>query len=141
MATSVKVDIQGLTEVNKALRRMDADLPKAMRMALNDAADLIVSEARPRVAKRSGRARGTMRTQSTRTEARVTAGGSRAPYYPWLDFGGRVGRARSVSRPVLSRGRYIYDAYFRNRDEFRELLVNNIKRVASSAGLELQSGQ
>jgi hypothetical protein len=60
------------------------------------------------------------------------------PYYPWLDFGGRVGRSRSVVRPYLKQGRYIYRAYFANRDRFAQLLEDTLVDVARQAGLEVQ---
>jgi hypothetical protein len=107
------VSIVGLAEFRKGIKAMDRDLPKAVRIAFNDAADLIVSDARPEVASRSGRAKGTVKARSTQTSARVSGGSGRAPYYPWLDFGGRVGRRGSVRRPYLTKGRYIYAAYDR----------------------------
>jgi hypothetical protein len=134
---SVEVKITGLREFNKRLKALDAGLPKATRLALNDAGDVIVDDARPRVPSRSGRARRTVRARSTRTKVRVAGGGSRAPYYPWLDFGGRVGPGRSVRRPVLNRGRYIYAAFDRHRDEFVDVLDKRLREVADDAGLQV----
>jgi len=107
-------------------------------MAFNGAADVVVNDARPRVAKRSGRAAGTVKARSTQTASRVVGGGNKAPYYPWLDFGGRVGRMRSVVRPFLKTGRYIYDAYFDNRARYGELLERGLLDVAASAGVEVE---
>src|SRR5689334_15341087 len=81
------IKITGLAEFNRALRRMSTDLPKALRQAQNEAAGIVVDWARPRVPVRSGRAARSVRASSTRTAARVTGGGARVPYYPWLDFG------------------------------------------------------
>lgn len=131
------VRIEGLRELQRGLKSLDRDLPKALRLAFNDAADIIVDDAKPRVPRLTGRAAGTVKARSTQTAARVTAGGSRAPYYPWLDFGGRVGRRRSVRRPFLKDGRYIYNAYFRRRDsgEFQDALQDALVQVARRAGL------
>lgn len=138
MSEAIKVD--GLAEFNRNLRKLRSDLPKALRVALNEAADVVVDEARPGIPTRSGRARRSVRKASTRTEVRVRGGGNRAPYYPWLDFGGRVGRGRSVVRPFKKEGRYIYDAYFRKRDsgEFQEVLSKALLGVAASAGVEVE---
>jgi hypothetical protein len=127
-----------LREFVRGLKQMDRELPKAVRLAFNDAADIIVQDARPRVPAQSGRARGTVKTRSTRTMARVVGGGSRAPYYPWLDFGGRVGRRRSVKRPFLKDGRYIYRAYDLHKNEFIETMRDNLLDVARSAGIEVE---
>lgn len=136
----VRLEVEGLREFQRGLRKLDADLPKAMRIALNDAADIIVDEAKPRVPKRGGRARASVKARSTRTQSRVVGGGNRAPYYPWLDFGGRVGRNKSVRRPFLQDGRYIYNAYFRNRDRYAEVLEEALVDVARQAGIEVSGG-
>jgi hypothetical protein len=118
---------------------MDSDLPKTVRVALNEAANSVVDEAKPRVPKRRGRARASVKAKSTRTLVRVSGGGPKAPYYPWLDFGGRVGRNRSIRRDYKPKGRYIYKAYFRQRDsgEFQEILSDALGDVARRAGLRL----
>lgn len=134
--TAPHVEVEGLRELGRSLRKLSADAPKALRLALNDAADVILDDAKPRVPRRSGRARGTLKAQSTRTESRVSGGGGRAPYYPWLDFGGRVGRRKRTLRPVLKDGRYIYNAFFRRRDDYRDALDDRLADVIASAGLE-----
>jgi hypothetical protein len=131
----IKVD--GLAEFSRNLRKLDKDLPKGLRLASNDAAQLIVDWARPRVARRSGRAAATVKAKSTRTEARVSGGSARAPYYPWLDFGGRVGRKRSVTRPFIKEGRYIYPGFMRNRDEIQDRLLKALLQVAHEAGVKV----
>lgn len=133
------VRIEGLREFQRGLKALDKDLPKALRLAFNEAADIVVDDARPRVTSRTGRARGTVKARSTQTAARVVGGGNRAPYYPWLDFGGRVGRRRSVKRPFLKNGRYIYNAYFKARDagRFQDALQDGLLDVARQAGIEV----
>lgn len=133
------IRIDGLAEFSRNLKKLDSDLPKALRLALNDAADLVVTDTRKRVPKRSGKAAASIRAASTRTAVRVKAGGRKAPYYPWLDFGGRVGRRRSVIRPFLKEGRYLYDVYFEHRDSGRlQHIVNrSLLRIASQAGVEV----
>lgn len=134
---SVAVKVEGLREFQRNLKKLDSDLPKALRLALNDAADVVVSDARSLVPRRSGRAAGTIRAKSTQRVARVSEGGSRAPYMPWLDFGGRVGRRNSVIRRVLPEGRYLYRAYFDHRDQFKERLNEALLDVVRRAGLEV----
>lgn len=134
-----EVRIEGLAEFSRSLKKLDADLPKALRLALNSSADVVVSGAKGKVPNRSGRARGSIRAASTRTEVRVRAGGKRAPYYPWLDFGGRVGRGRSVARPFLKDGRYLYNTYFevKRSGKFAAALEGALVGVVESAGLEV----
>jgi hypothetical protein len=59
------------------------------------------------------------------------------PHYPWLDFGGRVGRAKSVHRPFLPGGRFIYPGYTRNRPEIQQRLLAALLQVAEQAGAQV----
>ena len=131
------IRIAGLNEFRSSLKRIDSDLPKAMRIAFNGATELIVSDARPRVARRSGKAAASIKVRSTQTAARIVAGGTKVPYYPWLDFGGKVGRKNSVKRPFLKHGRYIYNAYFSNKARYVELLEDALVDTVRAAGLDV----
>jgi hypothetical protein len=131
------VKIEGLAEFNRNLRKLGSDLPKALRLAHNEAAQLVVDYARPRVPRKTGRAAGTIKAKSTRTESRVSGGSKRASYYPWLDFGGRVGPKRSVHRPFIKEGRYLYPALGAQYDKFVALLEEKLIDVAREAGVEV----
>lgn len=134
------IKIKGLAEFQRNLKKLDKDLPKALRLAGNEAAELIVSKARPLVPTgpgRGGHAKQSIKAKSTRTAARVSGGGKRYPYYGWLDFGGRVGRDRSVRRPFLKDGRYIWKAFANNRGKVEETLEDALLEVARSAGVEV----
>lgn len=133
------IKVEGLKEFGRRLKAVDKELPKMVRLALNEAANTVVDEAVPNIPRRSGRAARAVKARSTRTMARVAGGSARAAYYPWLDFGGRVGRNNSVERPFKPKGRYLYPAYFKLRDsgEFEEALSESLEDVARRAGIEL----
>lgn len=135
----IQLRIKGLAEFSKNLKALDAELPKGLRVALNEAAEVVAGAARPRVPKRSGRAQRSVKAKSTRTKVRVAGGGNRAPYYPWLDFGDKtgIGRGFAVHRPFRKQGRYIYATYYQKRDsgEFQQVLNEALLRVAASAGV------
>lgn len=137
MATIEPVKIEGLAEFNRNLRKLDGELPKALRLAHNEAGQLVVDYAKSRVPRKTGRAAGTLKTRSTRTETRVQGGSKRASYYPWLDFGGRVGPKRSVHRPFIKQGRYLYPALGANYDRFVAVLEEKLIDVARQAGIEV----
>lgn len=133
------IKIDGLAQFSRNLRKLDNDLPKALRIAHNEAGELIVNYARPRVPKDSGKAAGTVKAKSTRTEGRVTGGSARYPYYAWLDFGGRVGKNKSVSRPFYKSGRYLYAGLSSQFGDIMKVLNNALIDVAKSAGVEVEN--
>lgn len=135
MADPIK--IEGLQRFTRELKALDAAVPKMQRKALNDAAEIVLSFARLHIPKRSGRAAASLKPRSTQTSVRIAAGGTRAPYYPWLDFGGRVGPRKSVRRPFIGDGRYIYPALSEKHDEFVEAMRVALVESAESAGLEV----
>jgi len=134
---NAKISVEGLAEFNRGLRKLDADAPKALRIALNGAADLLVNKTVPQIPRRTGAAAKSLKAKSTRTSARVSVGGRRAPYYPWLDFGGSTGRNRSVERPFYSEGRYLYPTLRRVRPEVARALEQGLVDVARGAGLDV----
>jgi len=129
------IQVEGLTEFTRKLRKLDADLPKALRLGFNDTATIVVDYAVSRVPRRTGKAARSIKAKSTRTAVRIAGGGKSAPYYPFLDFGGRVGRDKSVKREFLPDGRYIYEGYYTKKSEFAGVLSNKLADVARQAGL------
>lgn len=139
-----RIQVIGLREFRANLRQVHRNLPRAVRRVANKAADIVVAEARPRVPlgpPEKGHALMSIRSASTQSSGRVKGGGARFPYYPWLDFGGHVGRNASVSRPVRRGGRYIYPAFVDKRDEITEEMDRGIHQLAEAAGIRVRTGR
>lgn len=134
----LKIEVGGLAELNRGLRALDKDAPKQLRLAFNEAAELLVDKTRPTIPTRTGAARASMKARSTRTSARVAVGGKRAGYFPWLDFGGegRV-KGRPAHRPFLKEGRYVYPTLRRIRPDIEASLQEHLTAVVTGAGLEV----
>jgi hypothetical protein len=134
----IKIGVQGLAQLSRGLKAIDAAAPKELRAALNSAAQLLIDETRPTIPAVSGAARRSMVARSTRTAARVAVGGKKAPWFPWLDFGGQ-GRVagRPAPRPFLKDGRYVYPTLARIRPKIQERLFEAITDVVKNAGLEV----
>lgn len=128
------IRIDGLNQFVKNLKSLDNELPKVLRAAFNSAGGLIVNEARRGVPSRSGAARASVRGTSTQKAFRISGGSKRAPYYPWLDFGGKI--PRGGKRPFIKDGRYIYASYFKHRDATAGLLEAALIDAARAAGVE-----
>lgn len=152
------VHVTGLIELQRALKQMDGESQKQLRLVLNSVAATVAQGAARRVPSRTGRARASLREQSSQREARVVGGSKKAPYYGWLDFGGTVGKGRvaggakkkaggatgghegSVKRPFIKTGRYIYPAYAANRESIVKALADGLATLVRNAGLEVTDG-
>jgi phage gpG-like protein len=135
--TTAKITVTGLREFQAAIRAMDADLPKQIRLVLNESAELIIDYAGSHMTRRSGAAAASLRPRSTQREARIALGGRRAPYAPWLDFGGQGRRkGRPPLRPYLKEGRYVYRGLAVHRADITQRMSKALTDLAHDAGLE-----
>lgn len=133
MADAIR--ITGLNEFVRDLKKLDNELPKVLRVAFNAAGEDIVTEARADVPTKSGKAKASIKMKSTQKAARIVGGSAKVPYYPWLDFGGT--RPRGGRRPFIREGRYIYAAYFRQREGLAVKLEVALLDAARAAGVEV----
>lgn len=131
-----RIEVQGLRELQRALRDVDAQLPKQLRVALNTASELVIDYARGRMPSRTGKARASLKARSSQRQARVALGGRAAPYAPWLDFGGQGRRkGRPPARPFIREGRYVYRGLAVHRQDIQNTLERALVDVAKGAGL------
>lgn len=131
------IQVVGLKPMVAALRQVSDDAPKAVRVALNGVANLLVDKTRPKFPRKTGAAANSVKASSTRTQARVRMGGPRAPHAPWLDFGGRVGIRDSVVRPFIKGGRYLYPTLESIQPQITEAVQIALTDVARDAGLDV----
>lgn len=131
------LQVEGLRDMSRALRRLDQDAPKALRLALNDVAQLLIDEVVPQIPRRTGKAAASLKVASSRTAARIRVGGNKAPYYPWLDFGGRTGPGKSVNRRFYKEGRYLFPTLKREREKIEGAMRRTLAGVATEAGLDV----
>jgi hypothetical protein len=135
-----EIHVHGLAEFRRNLRRIDRESAKGIRLAGNEAARLVVADARPRVPvgpAAGGHALTNLRASSTATAARVSFGSKRYSYGAWLEFGGRVGRKRSVHRPFIREGRYMFPAYHAQKPNVERELHRALVEVAHRAGVSV----
>jgi hypothetical protein len=69
----------------------------------------------------------------------IRGGGERAPYYPWLDFGGTLpavgGRHNEQHRPFFHEGRWIYPTIARRRPQIYAKAMAAVERAKGRVGL------
>lgn len=131
------IRVEGLDAFRRALKKLDGDLGKMLRVSLNAASTLIIDKARPLIPTLTGKAAKSIKARSSQNTVRIAVGGKAAPYYPWLDYGGSVGRNGSAHRPFISEGRYLYPTLSKHRGEFQAILDEGLRDVARAAGLEV----
>lgn len=127
------IQVSGLKELRRGLREVDKTLGPELRKGLNEIADMVGDAARPLVPSRTGKARSSIKAGSTERAVQLKVGGAKAPYYGWLDFGGKVGRSKSVRRPFIPGGRYIYPTLRRKREHIEDALLDVLERVGREA--------
>lgn len=135
------VRITGLREFRRNVRQLDRNLAKGLRKAGNRAAKIVVDTARPRVPVgpgRGGHAASSIKAASTQSATRVSEGGARFPYMPWLDFGGQINKhtAHPTTRPYLTAGRYIWASFADERIAVEFELRSALAEIAREAGLD-----
>lgn len=131
------IRVTGLKELQKSLKDIETAAPRELRLVLNNAAGLVVAAARPLIPTDTGAARNSLRVTSTQKAARVSGGSARAPYYGWLDFGGKVGPRKSIKRTFVKQGRYLYPSYYKNKAEIQESLIKGLTELCESKGLKV----
>lgn len=82
-----KIEVVGLRDLQRALRKVSADAPKELRKTNLEAARIVSDEAVRRVPVRTGRLRDSIRALAQQRGAAVRAGGARVPYAGPIHFG------------------------------------------------------
>lgn len=130
------MDDPGITVDSKqardALRQVARQVDPAAARALTDVAGRVVAQVRAAVPRKSGRATASVR----KSGAGLEFGGAVAPYFPWLDFGGKVGRKQLVTRPYESKGRYVFPAIRQHRADMEREAERALGKVIQRAGLD-----
>ena len=135
MAEPPGVYVTNLREVRRWMRKLHPDLVPVLRNELKTAINAtVVPNVRRNVPRRSGRAANSVRATSGGNTLYINAGNAKAPYFGWLDFGGELrgrgrGRAQTISRPVLKRGRYVYPGIDASQARLAEAAGRAVDRI------------
>lgn len=136
MPDSVKVEVRGIRELAGALKRVDDELPKELKVAFLKIAEKVVGVAAGNVPVISGKAAGSIKPRASTRGGSLAFGGTAAEYFPWLEWGGRVGRNKSIELPVARPGRYVYSAIISQKEETAAAAEKAVADAAKHAGFE-----
>ena len=126
MAEAKWIKAAQASELQTALRDVSDEIGDLVMSELEDIAKAVAADARARVPHRSGKAQASYRSSGT-----AVLWGDGVPYVPWLEFGGKVGRKDSVSRPVTRKGRYVYPAIAERMAEIEERVDDLISQMTA----------
>jgi hypothetical protein len=117
-----KIEVHGLNETLRDLRRLgDKEIPKAIREANKDAADMVAPVVRAEAPTRSGRLARSVRAKATAKYAAVSAGSKvRVPYAGPIHWGWRkrgIDPNKFALRALESRIHAVRERYVRRVNE------------------------
>lgn len=141
MAEDVRVVVSGIGKLQSALKKVDDETPAKLKEGFKRIAEMVASSARSKVPRRTGKAAASIKARASTRGGSIAFGGSAAPHYPWLDFGGstkrRVGGVRREwkGNPV-GEGRYIYPSIREKNREIREMTDDMLASVIKGAGFD-----
>lgn len=98
----VAVNVEGIPELRRLFNRSArTGIPLSMKSANKDIGTLVLTKAKPKVARLSGSYAESLRASNTSWVAQVRAGGKRkAPYAPIIHWGSAY-RPNNPPRPVI----------------------------------------
>lgn len=150
MAEDVSIQVNGLVDLKAAFRDLEGKVPKELAAGFKQIAKDIVDDVKPKVPHRSGAAEASVKASGTQKGGSIKAGGPKAPYYQWLDFGGSVGRGHQARQsgsgavkrqwlgPPSGKGRYIYPTIEAHRAATIKAVDELITGLAARAGFDVK---
>ncbi len=141
---NVRYEVKGIKELSRSLGEVDAGLPKELQKAFKKVAAHVIGTAQQRMPIVSGTA---AKSLTPRATGRGSAGiaypaggpdsaGSKDGYYPWLDYGGTVGRSHGISRDRVKGGRYLYPAIADSKEYISDAVDDVLEELIKRADLE-----
>lgn len=161
---AIKLAMPGLKPLATALGSVAPEAKRQFTADLKGIGKIVQAETQADMPRVTGKARRSVRVKVVMRKGfegvEISEGGSVAPWAPWLDFGGSVGRGRkttarvtigggrvrverggsrgsgAVVRPYIKEGRYLYPAYYRRYDDMVKATLEAVRKATASAGLE-----
>lgn len=133
----IGIDTKEVADLKARLGRSETALDAAVDDATKLIAHGVLTAARRKVPRgRSGNARASLRLVGSSGTQTITGGGQKAPYYAWLDFGGRTGIRNSVHRTYKRGGRYIFPGLVSQSAEIAQALDRAVDDALRAGGLD-----
>lgn len=132
-----QIVIEGLSDLRRALSRVDADFGRRLKETNIRAATVVVNEAKANAAALGGvanKAAGSLRATRTAGYAAVRLGGARHPYALGGEFGGGARSTTRQFKPFRKGGYFLYPAIRSTRDRVIGLYDHALEAIVRSIG-------
>ena len=124
-----QIQVTGLRELHRALKQMDAELPKELKGRMKAIADRVASIVRGRLPSVSGTMRRKTKAQANARGAGISWRG--VIYAAPVEFGGWP-----KGRPYVQAGRYIYPTVDAERSQIEDEVAAVMDHYLTRAGLQ-----
>lgn len=139
--TERAVEIHGLKDFRRELKRIGPEWPKELRQANKEGAEVVARKARRNAPQGPHEGGGrvqplvsSIRALANQLRGQVAVGGARSPHGPVTEFGGRIPRRGSTGAMTTVRAQpSLYPAIVSERDEVVEVYGEAIDRLTSRA--------
>lgn len=127
-----KLEIDGLREVQRDLRKLSTATRKELKLTHQKAAEIVVAESKRYVPMRTGALANSIRAAATQTGGRVRVGSAAVPYAGPIHFGWPARRIKPQP--------FIYDALDPRRNEIAQLYAQRIGQLIDKYDLSDSGG-
>lgn len=131
------IRVEGLAELQRELRKIDSKLPRELRVANKDAAEVVARAARARAVAQGSTAAKTapsIKAAAEQRRSKVTLGGARYPFAWGAEFGGQGRPTTMQFRPHRGRdGYFLYPAIRSTRAEFMDVYERALDQLMRAA--------
>lgn len=126
------IQVTGIRDLRAALKTAEGRLPSELRKGLNEVANIIVVDARPRIpVGPTGRLAKSLRARSTQTAAQVVLGTARTPYAQAV-YWGTGPRAGQRGPHNIKAHQVMHESYDRNLAPITNALRRVLDRLAAT---------
>lgn len=131
-STVGKLEIDGLREVQRDLRKLSTATRKELKLTHQKAAEIVVAESKRYVPMRTGALANSIRAAATQIGGRVRVGSAAVPYAGPIHFGWPARRIKPQP--------FIYEALDPRRNEIAQLYAQRIGQLIDKYDLSSSGG-
>lgn len=124
------IRVEGLKQLARALKDLDPQMAKELRLANKAAASVVAEDAAMRAPVLTGRLRKSIRALGQARSSTVAEGSAKVPYAGFIDFGGTI-KPQGIMRPFIKTGRILFPALAAKTPQVMDIYERKINEIVS----------